>query len=147
MTNIEESAQEQTDGGAALGIEAAVGQVIRELRNERGWTQQQLAEAVAARGHDMSRAKVTKTESALRPLWFGEIEAFATALGVDMVEMLQLAEVKVLATKSLAEIQAALQGATEKVRKSIETLERDRRDLARIQALYDERLKAHHGER
>lgn len=57
---------------------------LRQVRNHRGWTQEQLAQEMAGRiGHPMNRATIAKIEGGRRPLEVGELVALAAALGVS----------------------------------------------------------------
>jgi len=52
------------------------------IRRGRGWTQQQLAAAMAGVGFPVNRATIAKIEAGKRPMEVAELVAFATALDV-----------------------------------------------------------------
>ena len=69
--------------------EALAGLRVRALREERGWTQQQLAEACERAGlSSMTRSTVAKVESGLRKLTSGEIRVLARVLDIEATDLL-----------------------------------------------------------
>ncbi|MES5378531.1 helix-turn-helix transcriptional regulator [Mycolicibacterium conceptionense] len=56
---------------------------VRELRQQRGWSQQDLSDRLAAEGFSaMSQTVLTKIERGQRPLRVAEASALASALGI-----------------------------------------------------------------
>jgi XRE family transcriptional regulator, regulator of sulfur utilization len=65
----------------------AVGRAIRQLRNDRGLTQKELADAA-----DVNRTEMSNIERGARnPAW-GTVKRIARALGVEVSELAALAE-------------------------------------------------------
>lgn len=65
-----------------------VGEQIARVRRQRGWKQRQLADAVRARGSDLTRGAVAKIESGTRHVSLDEWLVFAAALNVPPLELL-----------------------------------------------------------
>lgn len=71
-----------------MTIEERFGQRVRELRTERGWSQEKLAEEMTAREFQLHQTQVGKIESAGRPVSLGEAAVLAAVLGVTVFELL-----------------------------------------------------------
>lgn len=73
--------------GRRLEPQEALGQVLRELRTERGLTQRQLGQAA-----DINETWVSHIEAGrTNPAW-GTVARLASALGVSITEIAQRAE-------------------------------------------------------
>ena len=70
------------------GPEFWAGHRFRELRNERGWSQEDLAERMKAFGLRWSQATVTRLEAATRPIRLNEVAALAAAFGLNLTDFL-----------------------------------------------------------
>lgn len=68
--------------------EQFAGRRVATLRNERGWTQQELAERLAQLGHEMHQTTVAKLESGRRPIRLNELIALATLLEVPATSLM-----------------------------------------------------------
>lgn len=64
-----------------------IGPQIRKLRNQRGWTQEELAVVLQREGFDISRSGVAKIES--RMVWVGDHEVLYF-MRVFLVEFMDL---------------------------------------------------------
>jgi transcriptional regulator with XRE-family HTH domain len=64
-----------------------VGRQVRKLRNQRGWTQEVLAQKLQLSGWDVSRTPLAKLESGLR--WVSDCEMLflAKVLSVDLPDL------------------------------------------------------------
>jgi len=73
-------------------FEASFGQIIGEnvkaLREEAGWTQAQLAEAMTRLGFDWKRITMAEAEAASRRVTYEELVGLAVLFGVPVVELL-----------------------------------------------------------
>lgn len=78
---------------AALEAEERIGRRVRELRQARGWSQEQLASAMTDLGVTMHQTTVAKVEAAARPIRVNEAAVFAAVLGVRLVDLLETAVV------------------------------------------------------
>jgi transcriptional regulator with XRE-family HTH domain len=73
---------------------------LRGIRNRRGWTQQQLADALRALDFPLGRVAIAKIENGKRPMEVSELVALATALDVPPAALfLPLGEAAVALTK------------------------------------------------
>lgn len=70
-------------------IEFDFGANVRRLRQEAGWSQSDLAEAMTNRGYGMHQVTVGKVETAQRPTRLAEVAAFAITLNVAVEDLLQ----------------------------------------------------------
>lgn len=68
-----------------------VGPVIRELREKKGMTQEQLTAKLNIGGWDYGRVVLAKIESQIREVTDYEMPALAQGLGIDPAELLKLA--------------------------------------------------------
>ncbi len=64
-----------------------VGPQIRKLRNQRGWTQEVLAQKLQLAGWDVSRTSLAKLESRLRWVSDCELLFLAKVLSVDLRDL------------------------------------------------------------
>lgn len=69
--------------------EEIFGQSIRGLRQELGYSQQDLADLMREKGFDWSQTIVSKTEQAGRPLRLDEAQALAEVFGFRLSNLLQ----------------------------------------------------------
>ena len=67
--------------------EKILGQKVRQLRIERGWTQEQLAEKLNGLGWTMHQTTVAKLEAGARPIRIAEADALALAFGLPIEAM------------------------------------------------------------
>jgi len=70
--------------------EQLAGRRLRLLRQQRGWSQQDVMERMRAYGYDWSHATVTRLEAATRPLRLNELADLALAFEVSLGELLGL---------------------------------------------------------
>jgi transcriptional regulator with XRE-family HTH domain len=68
-----------------------VGPVIRELREKKGLTQEQLVAKLNVIGWDLSRTTFAKIEAQIRCVADYEIPVLAASLGIEPSELLMLA--------------------------------------------------------
>jgi transcriptional regulator with XRE-family HTH domain len=87
-TNSEVSVSETTARGLT---DEQVGQRVRELREQRGFSQQHVAMTMTmTRGHRWHQTTQAQTESGQRPLRLTEAVALADVLGVRVDELTQV---------------------------------------------------------
>lgn len=67
--------------GRQLALET--GATIRRIREDKGWTQQHLADALADAGYPQPRSVVAKTETGGRPVPLEDLAVYAQVLGVS----------------------------------------------------------------
>jgi transcriptional regulator with XRE-family HTH domain len=67
--------------------ERILGRKVRQLRLERGWTQEQLAERLSEVGWPMHQTTVAKLEGGARPIRIAEADALAVAFGLPIEAM------------------------------------------------------------
>jgi len=80
-----ERAKFHTMSDAPLNVSAAV---IRRLRNERGWTQPELAAACHLAGWEVSRDVIARIEGGTKLVRDSELAALAAVFGVSPVELI-----------------------------------------------------------
>jgi transcriptional regulator with XRE-family HTH domain len=68
--------------------EQLVGRHVRAMRQERGWSQQDVAERMRAYGYRWSQATVTRLETASRPIRVNELVDLAMLFGVREWDLL-----------------------------------------------------------
>lgn len=61
---------------------------LTRLRNKRGWSARELAEAVASYGGDISRSTLAKIEAGTRPMKLDELFTLAVSLGASPLSLL-----------------------------------------------------------
>jgi transcriptional regulator with XRE-family HTH domain len=64
--------------------ERVIAQKVRQLRIERGWSQEDLAERMTRLGWPMHQTTVAKLEAAKRPIRAGEVYALALVFGLPI---------------------------------------------------------------
>jgi transcriptional regulator with XRE-family HTH domain len=64
------------------------GDRVREARDGRGWTQQQLADRMTERGYPIDRTMVLRVEKGRKHVSLREVFAFAVALDVDPLHLI-----------------------------------------------------------
>jgi transcriptional regulator with XRE-family HTH domain len=69
--------------------EQLVGRHVRALRQEHGWSQQDVAARMRAYGYRWSQATVTRLETASRPIRVNELADLAMLFGVPKWEFLE----------------------------------------------------------
>jgi transcriptional regulator with XRE-family HTH domain len=86
----DEAVSMQSSAGPGMPTpEAMVGQELRRLRMERGWSQEEVARRMAAYGYDSWRqSTVGRTETAQRPLRLNEAVHLAALFGVPIMQLL-----------------------------------------------------------
>jgi transcriptional regulator with XRE-family HTH domain len=72
----------------ATDIGSVVADNLRSLRNESGWTQAQVAEAMTSRGFDWKRVTVAEIEGAVRRVSLEELVVIASLHAVPMFSLL-----------------------------------------------------------
>lgn len=77
-----------------LSAEQLAGQELKRLRNERGWSQEEVARRMTASGYDWHQTTVGRTESAARPLRVNEAVVLATIFEVPITQLLVPAAMK-----------------------------------------------------
>jgi transcriptional regulator with XRE-family HTH domain len=87
--------------------EQDVGERVRRLRLERGWSQAELAARVSSALPNWAQTTVAKTEAASRPIRVNEAAALAAALGVPLHELLAVPD-DLVALQSRAEVERLL---------------------------------------
>ncbi len=87
--------------------EQDVGERVRRLRLERGWSQAELAARVSSALPNWAQTTVAKTEAASRPIRVNEAAALAAALGVPLHELLAVPD-DLKALQSRAEVERLL---------------------------------------
>ena len=65
-----------------------VGPQVRKLRNQRGWTQEVLAQKLQLQAWDVSRTSLAKLEAQLRRVPDCELLFLAKVLGVGVADLL-----------------------------------------------------------
>jgi transcriptional regulator with XRE-family HTH domain len=65
--------------GLVLQLEAKMGAKFRALREERGWSQSEMAEQLGRWGFDLHQTAIAKIEAGKRPIRVAEMYAFAHA--------------------------------------------------------------------
>jgi transcriptional regulator with XRE-family HTH domain len=69
--------------------EQLAGRKLRLLRQQRGWSQQDVMERMRAYGYRWSHATVTRLEAATRPIRLNELADLAALYGVPVVQLLE----------------------------------------------------------
>lgn len=69
-------------------FECLVGQKIRQLRKQRGLTQEQLAAQLQTNGCDVTRSALAKIEVGQRHIYLDELKLFSCLLQVSYEELL-----------------------------------------------------------
>jgi len=67
---------------AASRPEALAGQRLHEFRKERGWSQQEVADRMAAYGYSWHQTTIAKLEAGVRPLRINELVNLALLFGM-----------------------------------------------------------------
>ena len=68
--------------------ESWAGSRFRELRNQRGWSQQDVADRMKAFGYSWSQATMTRLETATRPVRLNEVADLAALHGLKIGDFL-----------------------------------------------------------
>lgn len=58
-------------------VECVLANSVRQLRQERGWTQEQLAHELRMAGYDYRQMTISRLETAQRPTSVGELAALS----------------------------------------------------------------------
>ncbi len=66
----------------SIKADKRIGEAIREYRNARGMTQEQLSAQLQLRGCDVSRGTLAKIEAGIRHISVGELNALKTVLDI-----------------------------------------------------------------
>jgi transcriptional regulator with XRE-family HTH domain len=98
---------EQADVRWPVDLEAAVADNVRELREGRGISQQQLGSDLFSHGFGMSRTTVAELEAGVKPLRLNEVAAIAAYFEVPVESLWQDGEVLNEALARLGVAQAA----------------------------------------
>jgi transcriptional regulator with XRE-family HTH domain len=76
-----------TGSGRRVDPEEQAGKALRQLRQARNWSQQEVAVRMAAFGYDFHQTTIAKIEAAQRPLRVRELADFAALYGVGVQEL------------------------------------------------------------
>lgn len=76
------------EGSMNIEFEKAVGKSIRRYREERGFTQEQLAAKLQVEGCDITRSALAKMEVGQRHIYLDEFKLIAELLGVEYSDLL-----------------------------------------------------------
>jgi transcriptional regulator with XRE-family HTH domain len=68
--------------------EQLIGRLLRQLRQGRGWSQQEVAERMRAYGYQWSQATVTRLESASRPIRVNELTDLARLFEIHVTQFM-----------------------------------------------------------
>ncbi|MFD8556650.1 multiprotein-bridging factor 1 family protein [Streptosporangium canum] len=79
-----------TDLWRSGGIEAVVGQRVRELRQARGWSQEELAERLTSLGLQFHQTQIGKLEAGGRPIRLNEASALAAAFDIPLPNLISV---------------------------------------------------------
>ena len=71
-----------------IEFEKAVGKSIRRYREERGFTQEQLAAKLQVEGCDITRSALAKMEGGQRHIYVDELKLIAELLDVEYSDLL-----------------------------------------------------------
>jgi transcriptional regulator with XRE-family HTH domain len=115
--------------------EQRFGARVREIRQARGWTQDDLAKRMTSAGYQMHQTTLTKLENGSRPTSVGEAAALAAIFGIPMPYL--------FATMGAADLRVQLAGLSHtldtiseeriKIRERLATLEAEEES---VKALY-----------
>lgn len=75
-------------------LESRFGEHVHMLREQAGWSQEQLAARLQLAGHDMSRSTLAKIESGIRHVYLEDLFAFQRVFGISFDELLNIDEKK-----------------------------------------------------
>lgn len=71
-----------------MSTETKFAEWLRQARIEHGWSQQKVADLLAAEGISWHQTQVTKTETGARPIRLNEAAALAEIFGSSLDEMI-----------------------------------------------------------
>lgn len=74
-----------------------IGPLVSKYRNEKGWTQEVLAQKLQIFGWDITRASLAKLEARVRRVSDGEVLFIAKVLGVPVDELFPSSKIRELA--------------------------------------------------
>jgi transcriptional regulator with XRE-family HTH domain len=69
--------------------EQRFGRRVKDLRQARGWTQEEFARHMTAAGHSMHQTTVAKMESGARPTTIKELAAIATIFDISVAALFE----------------------------------------------------------
>lgn len=75
-------------------IDRRFGERVRALRNQVGWSQEQLVAQLQLLGHDMSRSTLAKIESGMRHVYLEDLNALKQVFGVSFDDLLDISFAK-----------------------------------------------------
>ena len=116
-----------TPGGLHRGYdwtaEAKVAERTRKLREERGWSQEELGRKLGTYGFAMHQTTVAKLEGAARPIRLNEVQALANIFGVSPADLFEDAFVQnehelAVAAREVQRASAALAEAEQTVNRA-----------------------------
>ena len=86
--------QEEKERIRLKALESFVGARIRQEREARGWTLDQLSDAMTSEGRPMATGRLSKIERGLyeSPLSFRDLDAAAASFGIPPIALLTTAE-------------------------------------------------------
>ena len=114
--------------------EQVFGQRLRDLRTARGWSQQQVADAMGELGFNWRQTTAAKTEAAERPVPVGEVVALAGLFGVGVHDLL---DVQQAPTTEVSALLLDYLGAQRRLDRAERQVEAARAALAEAQQRYD----------
>lgn len=82
------------DRRSVPSAEQLAGQELRRLRNERAWSQEEVARRMTASGYDWHQTTVGRTETAARPLRVNEAVVLSAIFEVPVTQLLVPAAMK-----------------------------------------------------
>ncbi|MEV6398147.1 helix-turn-helix transcriptional regulator [Streptomyces sp. NPDC051907] len=121
------------------GVGQAFGALVRQAREDRQWTQADLAKRLGALlGKEVNPLAITRTEAGTRPVPFEEVAAFAQALNLELDPLLNPPRVSGSADdlkRRAAELSDELDQVHQQEVQSMAAEASARRQLTRVRAL------------
>ena len=100
--------------------EKVIGQKVRQLRTERGWTQEDLRRHLAELGWPLDQTTISNLELGRRPIRVGEAVALAAAFGLPLLALWYLPVAG--EPSSLADMREALREMDESIARTEKTM-------------------------
>ncbi|WP_086564641.1 helix-turn-helix domain-containing protein [Streptomyces africanus] len=121
------------------GVGQAFGALVRQAREDRQWTQADLARRLGALlGKDVNPLAITRTEAGTRPVPFEEVAAFAQVLNLELDPLINPPQARGSAddlAKRAAELGAELDQAHQQEVQAMAAEAAARRQLTRARTL------------
>lgn len=141
-----------TPGGLHRGYdwtpEAKVAERTRKLREERGWSQEELGRKLGTYGFAMHQTTVAKLEGAGRPIRLNEVQALANIFGVSPADLfeedafVQNEHELAVAAREVQRASAAFAEAERTAEEAQAVLSRAAAEAATVRALVEDRRAA-----